>query len=87
MTGRSDREAERVLRGERKCLAGVDHCGDGDAADGVGHGVVETNAFVACRCGPRTRLDKRAGKRNQARLAQWCRSLGLLLAARSTVEV
>ena len=33
-----DGEAERVLRGERECLAGVDHRGDGDAADGVGHG-------------------------------------------------
>jgi hypothetical protein len=28
-----DGEAERVLRGERECLAGVDHRGDGDAAD------------------------------------------------------
>jgi hypothetical protein len=27
------------LRGERECLAGVDHRGDCDAADGVGHGV------------------------------------------------
>ena len=33
-----DGEAEWVLRGERECLAGVDHRGDGDAADGVGHG-------------------------------------------------
>jgi len=33
-----DREAERVLRGERKCLAGVDYRGDGDSAYGVGHG-------------------------------------------------
>ena len=33
-----DGEAERVLRRERKCLAGVDHRGDGDATDGVGHG-------------------------------------------------
>lgn len=32
-----DGEAERVLRGERECLAGVDHRGNGDAADGVGH--------------------------------------------------
>src|ERR1039457_2320848 len=32
-----DGEAERVLRGEWECLAGVDHRGDGDAADGVGH--------------------------------------------------
>jgi hypothetical protein len=34
-----DGEAERVLRGERECLAGADHRGGGDAADGVGHGV------------------------------------------------
>jgi hypothetical protein len=26
------------LRGEWECLAGVDHRGDGGAADGVGHG-------------------------------------------------
>jgi hypothetical protein len=32
-----DGEAEGVLRGERECLAGVDHRGDGDAADGVWH--------------------------------------------------
>jgi hypothetical protein len=33
-----DGEAERVLGRERECLAaGVDHRGDGDAADGVGH--------------------------------------------------
>jgi hypothetical protein len=25
------------LRGEWECLAGVDHRGDGDATDGVGH--------------------------------------------------
>lgn len=30
-----DREAERVLRDERECLAGVDHRGDGEATDGV----------------------------------------------------
>ena len=35
-----DGEAERVLGRERECLAGVDHRGDGDAADGVGHGVL-----------------------------------------------
>jgi hypothetical protein len=33
-----DGEAERVLRGERECLAGVDHRGDGNTADGIGHG-------------------------------------------------
>jgi hypothetical protein len=33
-----DGEAERVSRNERECLAGIDHCGDGDAAYGVGHG-------------------------------------------------
>jgi hypothetical protein len=32
-----DGEAEPVLRGERKCLAGIYNRGDGDAADGVGH--------------------------------------------------
>ena len=34
-----DGEAERVLCGEREGLAGVDHRRDGDAADGVGHGL------------------------------------------------
>jgi hypothetical protein len=33
-------EAERVLRSERECLAGVDHRGDGDAADGIGHSLL-----------------------------------------------
>jgi hypothetical protein len=28
-----DGEAERVLRGEWECLAGVDHRGDGDPSD------------------------------------------------------
>jgi hypothetical protein len=32
-----DGEAEGVLRGERECLAGVDHRGDGDPADGIWH--------------------------------------------------
>ena len=42
-----DGEAERVLGRERECLAGVDHRGDGDAADGVGHGVREVNCADA----------------------------------------
>lgn len=37
--GALDREAERVLRDERECLAEVGHGGDGGAANGVGHWV------------------------------------------------
>ena len=33
-----DGETERVLCRERERLAGVDHRGDGDATDGIGHG-------------------------------------------------
>ena len=49
-----DGEAERVLRGERECLAGVDHRGDGDAADGVGHELIERANDVNSR--PQTRF-------------------------------
>src|ERR1035438_10291303 len=37
----------RILRRERKCLAGVDSRGDGDAADGVGHGRLPPPAIPA----------------------------------------
>ena len=50
------RAAERVLRGERECLAGIDHRGNGDAADGVGHSwwkrtqQPQTSALQVIRC-------------------------------------
>jgi hypothetical protein len=41
-----DGRAERVLDGERKCLAGIDHRCDGDAADRVGLGVCEETGLL-----------------------------------------